>query len=77
MSWDELRASYGWLLTIMQVITAVGLTGFGCIHTYMAYKYYTSHVENSAGAWCILPYCALYSLAVIAMIVALQIIKKA
>lgn len=49
ISHEQLYTDYGSILTIAQIITILGILSFGAVETYMAYRFFSSHIEQSSG----------------------------
>ncbi|PAU69206.1 hypothetical protein B1400_1092 [Bifidobacterium italicum] len=75
ISHEQLYSEYGLLLTITQVISALGILAFGTVETYMAYRFFSTHIEQSSGLAMIWIRVILYPLFTLIIAVILQIMK--
>ncbi len=71
----ELLSSYGWLLTVAQVMVIVGILLFGAVKTYMDYRYFSTHIEESIGTSIVWIRCVFYLITAIVAAVGLQLLK--
>ncbi|WP_289098757.1 hypothetical protein [uncultured Bifidobacterium sp.] len=75
ISHEQLYAEYGSLLTITQVIAALGVLAFGTVETYMAYRFFSTHSEQSSGLAMVWIRVALYPLFALIIAIILQPLK--
>lgn len=75
ISHEQLYAEYGSLLTITQVIAVLGVLAFGTVETYMAYRFFSTHIEQSSGLAMVWIRVALYPLFALIIAIILQLLK--
>lgn len=71
----ELLSSYGWLLTLAQVMAVGGILLFAVVKTYIDYKYFSTHIEESVGTSIVWIRAVFYLIAIIVVAVGLQLLK--
>lgn len=71
----ELLASYGWLLTLAQILAVGGILLFAVVKTYIDYRYFSTHIEESIGTSIVRIRCVFYLIAIIVVAVGLQLLK--
>ncbi|PAU66973.1 hypothetical protein B1526_1473 [Bifidobacterium criceti] len=75
ISHEQLYADYGLILTIAQIITILGILGFGIMETYMSYRFFSSHIEQSSGLAMVWIRFVLYPVFALIVAVVLQLMK--